>query len=64
MNTFIDLVRMGKADPDDIDNYVDAWHDSGPDETRKLHEFLGMTWDEYARWVEDPTCLRQILDIE
>ena len=33
-----------------MDNLIDAWHD-GAGEDQKLHEFLGMTWDEYCQWV-------------
>jgi hypothetical protein len=35
-----------------IDDAVEAWHVSGPDETRELHEYLGWTWDEYRAYVE------------
>jgi hypothetical protein len=37
-----------------IDDLVDEWHASGPEEIRSLAEFLGMTEEEYKRWVE--TC--------
>lgn len=33
--------------PDKFDDYVDAWHDS--DSALPLHEYLGMTQEEYAR---------------
>lgn len=33
------------------DDLVDDWHNS-PDDGVSLHEFLGMTWDQYKRWVE------------
>lgn len=32
------------------DRLVDAWHDG--DSQQPLHEFLGMGYDEYKRWVE------------
>lgn len=35
----------------DIEVKVDAWH-NGAGEGRTLHEYLGMTWGEYAHWVE------------
>lgn len=35
-----------------VDDAIDAWHVSGPDETRELHEYLGWTWDEYGAYVE------------
>lgn len=36
--------------PDYIDDAIDTWHNSGGNES--LHEFLGMTWQEYKDWVE------------
>jgi len=35
---------------------VDRWHEMHGDGV-PLHEFLGMTHDEYARWVENPSKL-------
>lgn len=42
---------------DDIDDYISDWHDSGPEETRELHEYLGMTWQEYGEWLRDESVL-------
>ncbi len=42
------LVPFGSAA--DLDDLIDQWHDG--DDPRPLHEFLGMTHDEYATWVE------------
>ena len=57
--TFIDLCLSEQARPEDIDDFVDRWHEgkSGVE----LHDFLGMTWDEYARWVADPDLLPSIV---
>ncbi|WP_068059187.1 hypothetical protein [Nocardia xishanensis] len=38
---------------DEIDDRVDAWH-NGAGGGMPLHEYLGMTWSEYAEWVEAP----------
>ena len=35
----------------ELEDLVAAWHKSGDEETRELHEYLGMTFDEYAEWV-------------
>lgn len=41
----------------DMDDLVDAWHTgAGPDQS--LAEFLGMTDEEYALWVRNPTAAR------
>lgn len=33
-----------------IHDLIDEWHKS--DTELPLHEFLELTWEEYARWVE------------
>lgn len=52
MRTFMDDVGAGSATPDQIDDYIDNWHDSAENGT-PLHTFLGLTWDEYKRWAEN-----------
>lgn len=32
-----------------LDDLIDLWHERGAGE---LHEFLGMTWEEYTKYVE------------
>jgi hypothetical protein len=36
-----------------IDDLIDNWHNSD-DEEQQLHEFLGMSWEEYCCWVITP----------
>jgi hypothetical protein len=57
--TFIELLVDGRALADDADDFVDQWSDS--QDRRPLHEFLGMSWDEYSLWVEQPAFLRYIV---
>jgi hypothetical protein len=59
MKTFLDLVLAGDARQDDIDDFVDQCHDG--DASCSLAEFLGMSADEYALWVEKPAALNLIL---
>jgi len=58
--TFMELCLAGRVVQDEIDDYIDLWHE---DEmaTEPLHDFLGMTKDEYDLWVEQPGALRLIL---
>ena len=58
--TFVERVLAGRALPEDIDDYIDEWHD-GPDTLGDLPHFLGMQRDEYNLWVEHPPSLRYIL---
>jgi len=39
-----------------IDDEIDKWHSpEHDDDDSKLHEFLGMSWEEYKFFVEKPT---------
>ena len=44
---------------DEIDDFVDRWHDQTDGEAQ-LHEYLGMTWEEYSLWAGNPDCLSDI----
>jgi hypothetical protein len=59
MKTFLDLVLAGNAHQDDIEDFVDQWHEG--DASCSLAAFLGMSEDEYALWVEKPSALRLIV---
>lgn len=63
MTTFMGAVRAGEAQPSDIDAWIARWHDDPSPFGPKLHEFLGLTWDEYKRWVETSE-LPRLLDNE
>ncbi|WP_128423129.1 hypothetical protein [Frankia sp. EI5c] len=55
---YVDAVLAGKISPDEILDYRTAW-DSTSGEV-SLHEFLGLTWSEYAMWVHDDRNLEYI----
>lgn len=57
---FAAAVLSGVAAADDIDDWVDRWHESGSG--RPLHEALGFSPGQYARWMERPDELGAILD--
>ena len=59
MSSFIDMCLSGEALLDDIDDFVDRWHDG--DSALPIHEYLGMTRDEYLSWVRNPDVLPQIV---
>lgn len=61
--TYVDACLDGDARPDDVDDWVDAWHDDAPgSENLSLDAFLGFTSEEYARWARDGSALQEILD--
>ena len=58
-NKFVDLCVMGQYHIEDIDDFIDEWHEGEGDED--LHEFLGMSWEEYDLWVSNPYVLPYII---
>jgi ABC-type arginine transport system ATPase subunit len=64
MNTsFIDRCISGDAFLDEVDEYIDFWHDDSSSENVELYEYLGMTWQEYSLWVTSPNILGLIVDL-
>lgn len=59
MSNFIQNCLSGDALLNEIDNYIDKWHDG--DSELPLHTYLGMTWNEYAVWIESPAQLSFII---
>lgn len=59
MDTFIEKCLRGDSLPQDINDYVDYWHQGESDQP--LYAFLGMTREEYGAWVERPDTLSSIL---
>jgi cytoskeletal protein CcmA (bactofilin family) len=60
---FFDLYSRGHALADEIDNFIDQWHEGADPEARilPLHDYLGLTRDEYEIWVLNPDMLPHIL---
>jgi len=56
---FMQNALAGYVMPDEIDDYVEEWHDSNS--TQDLHEFLGMGFEEYSLWVSHPDFIDLIL---
>jgi hypothetical protein len=57
--TFIDMARYGDVLLEEIDDYVDAWHQNP--QGISLSEFLGMSLHEYELWVIEPDVLPYIV---
>lgn len=51
--TFVELLKDGTIKPDALDDFVEEWHDRYNGD-KPLHEFLGMTWEEYQQITDDP----------
>lgn len=57
--TFIELHLEGKLLIEDINDFIDIWHASNS--KKKLYEFLGMTKDEYSKWIINSNYLKTII---
>lgn len=63
-SSYVDACLSGLAFVEDVDDWVDEWHESGGQprgEAIALSTFLGMSTDEYGLWVEQPSALRFIV---
>ena len=56
---FISLALSGEAMTDEIDDFVDQWHDNPTG--LSLHDYLGMNREEYALWLSSPDTLPLII---
>lgn len=57
--SFFDLYARGEVTADSVHDHIDRWHDRYKDQADypPLHEYLGMTHDEYEVWLYDPFAL-------
>lgn len=58
---FVQAIRDGIANPEDVDDWVHDWHSNVRGLNMDLHEFLGMTVQQYYDFVTDPDILDEIL---
>jgi hypothetical protein len=58
--SFMHRVLQGDAVLDEIEDYLEAWHDEEETDL-SVAEYLGMTQEEYDLWAEKPASLRLIL---
>lgn len=56
---FMTLALNGYVLPDEIDDFVEAWHDG--ENEGELHDFLGMTLEEFTLWVSDADSISIII---
>lgn len=59
-DSFMDLLLKGKAKLSQVDDYVERWHARVPSFSVTLHDFLGLSVEEYRRFVANP---QELLDI-
>lgn len=59
---FFDLYMQGLVSAGVMDDYIDQWHDMTQNISISLHEFLGLTWDEYGELLVDSSALDRIAE--
>lgn len=58
---FIDACLAGNVLMDEIDDFIEKWSNGQDGHDQELHEYLGMTWDEYSLWGTKPSIFPTIL---
>lgn len=61
-NTFIDQCVAGTEKPENIDEWVHLWHVCPDDHVTPLSKYLGMTREEYAIWIMEPSTIHKIVE--
>jgi hypothetical protein len=64
VTTFVEACVRGQARIDEVDDWVDRWHDAEGDSdiaTLSHYAYLGLSWDEYGRWLRDASALEGIV---
>src|SRR5260370_17087807 len=56
---FLDRRVTGETGLADTDDFIDRWHAAPEDQ--ELHDYLGMTKQEYAQWLRRPDVLPDII---
>jgi hypothetical protein len=61
--TVLERLRSGKIPPilwnEAMDDALEEWHVT--DTSLACYEFMGLTWEEYARWAEKPSAIYGIV---
>jgi hypothetical protein len=58
---FLELYRNGQVSAQQVEDFIEVWHDSDGTEQRPLAEFLGMAEDEYTVWMASRKALPAII---
>ena len=58
---FVELCLKGDVLEEEIDQFVEDWHDGRQGADMQLHEYLGMKWEEYQLWSTTPSVLPFVL---
>lgn len=56
---FVELCLAGNALLEEVDDFVDQWHEGSGDVS--LRDFLGLSEAEYSLWMNDPDVLPYVI---
>jgi hypothetical protein len=59
--TFVDAFIRGVCTIDELEDWIERWHNGSKDDI-SLADYLGMTDDEYAGWVNDWTQIEKAIE--
>jgi len=59
--SFVDRYLDGSVPEEGIGRFVEAWHEGRGGADMGLHQYLGMSWEEYQLWSANPSHLPLIL---
>lgn len=54
--TYVEALKQGLVNYDDINDFIEEWHEGWTG--KELHEFLGMTKEQYFEYVRDDESLK------
>ena len=60
MSSYMTMCLNGEALIDEIDDFIDEWHEGNS--TQELNEFLGITEQEYGYYLADENILPYIMN--
>jgi hypothetical protein len=63
MRNLMDALVVGVASLEDVDDWVDEWHNGSAPAGTELREYLGMTWDEYELWIHRRGILEEFVEM-
>ena len=61
MNKFYDLYMQDRVKIEDLDDFLEEWNRGSSNEA--INEYLGLTKEQYYKWVDDPRKLESELDL-
>ncbi len=60
--TFVEMCIAGISRPDQVDDFVDDWHnDTDPGQGIELREALGLSKEEYAGWMRGTITIEDVI---